>query len=102
MLKLQNESPKGQDSLVVKDSGSLRNPRRSMYTTIRELGPKIPYYTRNYGSQFPNGCICGPSGNGLTLSLVEIVALFGKTSDGPGFWWQKAGGGGLGGSNAVG
>ena len=26
------------------------------------LGPKIPYYRRNYGSQFPNGCICGPSG----------------------------------------
>ena len=37
-------------------------PRGSIYTTIRELGPKIPYYRRNYGSQFPNGCICGPSG----------------------------------------
>ena len=33
-----------------------------MYTTIGELGPKIPYYRRNYGSHFPNGCICGPSG----------------------------------------
>ena len=33
-----------------------------MYTTIRELGPKMPYYRRNYGSRFPNGCICGPSG----------------------------------------
>ena len=40
-----------------------RVPRGSMTTTtIRELGPKIPYYRRNYGSQFPNGCICGPSG----------------------------------------
>ena len=37
-------------------------PRGSTYTTIRELGPKIPYYRRNYGPQFPNGCICGPSG----------------------------------------
>ena len=27
-----------------------------------ELGTQIPYYRRNYGSQFPNGCICGPSG----------------------------------------
>ena len=25
------------------------NPRGSTYTTIRELGPKIPYYRRNYG-----------------------------------------------------
>ena len=31
-------------------------PRRSICTTIRELGPKMPYYRRNYGSQFPNGC----------------------------------------------
>ena len=37
-------------------------PRGSIYTTIREVGPEIPYYRRNYGSQFPNGCICGPSG----------------------------------------
>ena len=37
-------------------------PRGFIYTTIRELGPQIPYYRRNYGSQFPNGCICGPSG----------------------------------------
>ena len=35
-------------------------PRGSIYTTIRELGPEIPYYRRNYGSQLPNGCICGP------------------------------------------
>ena len=42
-------------------------PRGSIYTTIRELGPEIPYYRRNYGSQFPNGCICGPSG---------VVAIF--------------------------
>ena len=37
-------------------------PRGSIYTTIRELGPKVQYYRRNYGSQFPNGCTCGPSG----------------------------------------
>ena len=37
-------------------------PRGSIYTTIGELGPKIPHCRRNYGSQFPNGCICGPSG----------------------------------------
>ena len=36
--------------------------RGSRGTTTRELGPKIPYYRRNYGSQFPNGCVCGPSG----------------------------------------
>ena len=35
-------------------------PRGSIYTTIRELGTKIPDY--NLGSQFPNGCIYGPSG----------------------------------------
>ena len=44
--------------------------RESMYTTIRELGPKIPYYRRNYGSQFPNGCICGPSG-----TIIRIMKL---------------------------
>ena len=37
-------------------------PRGSIYTTMRELGPQIPYYGRNYGSQFPNGYVCGPSG----------------------------------------
>ena len=37
-------------------------PRGSIYTTIRELGPQIAYYRRKYGSQFSNGCICGPSG----------------------------------------
>ena len=37
-------------------------PRGSLYPTIKELGPKISDYRRNYGSQFPNGCICGTSG----------------------------------------
>ena len=37
-------------------------PRGSIYTTIMELGPKMPYYRRNFGSQLPNGYICGPSG----------------------------------------
>ena len=46
-----------------KIGSQLHSPRGSIYTTIRELGPKIPYYRRNYGSQFPNGCICGPSGS---------------------------------------
>ena len=32
---------------------------------MRELGPKIPHYRRNYGSQPPNGCICGPCGKGM-------------------------------------
>ena len=40
----------------------MKVPRGSIYTTIKELGPIIPYYRRNHGSQFPNGCICGPSG----------------------------------------
>ena len=44
--------------------GILPYPRGSTYTTIGELGPQIPYYRRNYGSQFPNGCICRPSGYG--------------------------------------
>ena len=43
--------------------------RGSICTTIRELGPKIPYYRRNYGSQFPDGCICGPSGSMLNACL---------------------------------
>ena len=33
--------------------------RGSIYKTIRDLGPKIPYCRRNCGSQIPNGCICG-------------------------------------------
>ena len=37
-------------------------PTGSIHTTSRELGPKTPNYRRNYGSQFPNGCICGPYG----------------------------------------
>ena len=42
----------------------LENMRKSwsIFATIEELGPKIPYYRRNSGSQSPNGCICGPSG----------------------------------------
>ena len=40
-------------------------PRGSIYTTIRESGPKILYYRRDHGSQFFNGCICGPSGVGF-------------------------------------
>ena len=43
-------------------------PRGSRYTTIRELGPQMPYYRRNYGSQFP-GCICGPSGLGSSFEI---------------------------------
>ena len=58
-------------------------PRGSTYTTIRELGPKIPYYRRNYGSQFPYGCICGPSGlvriqgygSGFRVSVAHGVLL---------------------------
>ena len=46
-------------------------PTGSIYTTIREVGPNIPYYRRDYGSQFPNGCICGPSG------LVSVRVLIG-------------------------
>ena len=45
-------------------SGFTKLPRGSIYTTIRELGPKIPYNGRNSASQFPNGCICGPFGLG--------------------------------------
>ena len=41
----------------------ISSPRGSIYTAIRELGPKMAYYRRNHGSQFPNGCICGPSGS---------------------------------------
>ena len=63
-----------------------------MYTTIRELGPKIPYYRRNYGSQFPNSCIYGPSGFGMVLEHGHVgdfrprngsldVFLFGEYTD---------------------
>ena len=45
-----------------------KRPRGSIYTTIRELGPKMPYYRRNYGSQLPNGCICGPPGRERELT----------------------------------
>ena len=47
-------------------------PRGSIHTTIRELGPKIPYYIRNYGSQFPSGCICGPSGLSRDTRCVAL------------------------------
>ena len=50
-------------------------PRGSIYTTIRELGPKIPYYIKNYGSQFPNGCICGPSGKDIDRLLSSPASL---------------------------
>ena len=42
----------------------LDNPGGSIYKTIREFGSKIPCNRRNYASQFPNGCIFGPSDNG--------------------------------------
>ena len=46
-------------------------PRGSIYTTIKELDPNIPYYRRNYyGSQFPNSCICGPSG--ILCQLIQL------------------------------
>ena len=45
-------------------------PRGSIHTISRELGPKLPYYRRNYGCQFPNGCICGPSGTSSELSMI--------------------------------
>ena len=48
-------------------------PRGSTCTTIRELGPKIPYYRRNYGSQFPNDCICGPSGLCIRVVLLSLA-----------------------------
>ena len=50
-------------------------PRGSTYTTIRELGPKIPYYRRNYGSQFLNGCICGPSGLRLKICPKALYSM---------------------------
>ena len=51
-------------------------PRGSIiYTTIRELGPKIPDFRRNYGSQFPNACICGPSGRVVSTQLFMREAL---------------------------
>ena len=55
------------------------DPRGSIYTTIKELGPKIPYHGRNYGSQFPNGCICGPSGD----PYLPIISVFLGSEIGP-------------------
>ena len=59
----------GRDAQIeaISPCGYVTNPRGSMYTTIRELGPKKPYYRRKCGSQFSNGCICGPSGNPMKL-----------------------------------
>ena len=45
----------GASELTYPDGGST-------YTSIKELGPKIPYHRRNYGSHSLNSCICGPSG----------------------------------------
>ena len=53
-----------------------------MYTTTRELGPKISYYRRNFGSQFPNGCICGPSGSYLHYSASTTVGFASLTLHG--------------------
>ena len=39
-----------------------RLSRGSTYTTIRELGPIIPYIVWYFGAEFPNSCIYGPSG----------------------------------------
>ena len=58
--------------LVVRARSSPRhestNPRGSIYTTIREVGLKIPYYRRHSGSQFPNGSVC-------TISRVAFGAI---------------------------
>ena len=62
--------------LKLNDSGKFYHSQRvhiyiHIYITMRELGPKIPYYRRNYGSQFPNGCICGPSGTTNACSYIQ-------------------------------
>ena len=58
----------------------VREPRGSIYTTVRKLGLKIPYNKRNYGSQFPNGCICGPSEKlrilGCARMNIGVILVF--------------------------
>ena len=57
---------------------NLEGPYIYIYITTRELGPKIPYYRRNYGYQFPNGCICGPSGQTTNIAdfgLMRALAM---------------------------
>ena len=57
--------------------------RGSVYTTSRELGPKIPFYRRNYRSQLPNGCICGPSGLVGNKGVYHRGVIWGLYSLGP-------------------
>ena len=45
----------------------------------------MPYYRRNYGSQFPDGCICGPSGNASEHRLFGLGALAPGLVSGLGF-----------------
>ena len=56
--------------------GLLQSQRVHICTTIRELGPKIPYYRRNYGSRFPNSCIFGScmqdSGSRVSVSYISL------------------------------
>ena len=61
VLGLRNPEPQlGNIPEIIR--GSLTCPEGPYIQLLGALGPKIPYYRRNYGSQFPNGCICGPSG----------------------------------------
>ena len=59
-------------------------PRGYIYATIRELGPDIPYSRRNYRSQFPNGCLCGPSGTCRTVGLFFLL----QEGTEPGHEWR--------------
>ena len=50
--------------LVIRMSVTSAYPRGSIYTTIRELGPKIPYCRRNYGP------------NSLMVIYVDPLGIF--------------------------
>ena len=75
--------------LALQRRGNIWIPRGSIYTSIRELGPKVLYYRRNFGSQLPSGCICGPSGIVLKimgpfwLHIVLRHLIFRGTKMGP-------------------
>ena len=68
-LETSADANKGYGLRERKSRWDAQEPRGSIYTVIRELGPKMPYYRRSCGSQFPNGCICGPYGEAMITFL---------------------------------
>ena len=67
------------DCALGKKYANTGSPRGSSYTTIGELGPQIPYYRRNDGSQFPIMVVyVDPLGHNPSESLKHYCSTYGS------------------------